>query len=255
VCVYVEVPPLDTDPVTSRSVLPALQPPWPGEVVEVASTVVWPLDFHVSVPPAVNDDPVPVADLLVGDFGVHFLMVMLLEIFPDTFLHTTPVIVTEVVAFLVSEVVATDTLPGPVLRVFVTPFKMSENLSPAFTVSENSVRQVTVVPLVTEQLSTSRLVVVSISRPPLNEPNVVPVGSVTVTFPTKAAKAPVEELLKPIVQFDSTPAPVEPGVTDRPVTDLAGVIETGVVAGVTSEVVETETVLDPLVLGLVTPRR
>ncbi len=55
----------------------------------------------------------------------------------------------------------------------VNPFRMREKLSAALTVWEKMARHLTVVPLRTEQLSTSWPMVLSTSRP-VKEPKVVP---------------------------------------------------------------------------------
>jgi hypothetical protein len=68
-------------------------------------------------------------------------------------------------------------------------------------------------------------------------------------------KPPEAEVVKPAVQTASAPAAVDDGVTDRLFTALAVVMETEAVAALVSEVVDTEVVADPVVVGLVTPLR
>jgi uncharacterized protein YqjF (DUF2071 family) len=84
----------------------------------------------------------------------------------------------------------------------------------------------------------------------------VPVGRVTViVLPADPSRAPEDEVVNPIVQVESAPAADEDGVADNDVTDVVVAIEIEAVAGVVSELVDTDTVAGPGVVGLVTPFR
>jgi hypothetical protein len=90
----------------------------------------------LNVPPDVNDAARPVANLFVFDFGVHFEMLTLPDIFPASFAHMMPLAVvmeTEAVAALVSEVVDTEVVADPVVVGLVTPLRVTDSWSPAFT--------------------------------------------------------------------------------------------------------------------------
>jgi hypothetical protein len=65
--------------------------------------------------------------------------------------------------------------------------------------------------------------VVSVTVPPVNDPRVVPVGSVTVmVLPADPSRTPEDEVVNPIVQVESAPAADEDGVADNEVTDVGG---------------------------------
>ena len=71
---------------------------------------------------------------------------------PETLAQVTPVMVTGAVLALVSTVVATETVVGPVVRVLVTPSRTTVKASPAAEPGGKYTKQDTVVPLATEQL-------------------------------------------------------------------------------------------------------
>jgi hypothetical protein len=82
----------------------------------------------------------------------------------------------------------------------------------------------------------------------------VPAGSVTVmVLPAAPSRAPEDEVVNPIVQVERAPAADEDGVADNDATDWAVVIEIEAVAGVVSELVDTDAVAGPVAVGLVTP--
>jgi|SRR5580658_606648 hypothetical protein len=84
----------------------------------------------------------------------------------------------------------------------------------------------------------------------------VPAGRVTVmVLPDVPSRAPEDEVVKPIVQVERAPAADDDGAADNDATDWAVVIEIDTEAGVVSELVDTDTVPGPGVVGLVTPFR
>ena len=83
----------------------------------------------------------------------------------------------------------------------------------------------------------------------------VPAGRVTVmVLPALPSRAPVDEAVKPTCHVAWAPAAVEVSDAVTPVTVLAAVIDTDVVPGWVSDVVEALTVAGPVVVGLVTPK-
>ena len=98
--------------------------------------------------------------------------------------------------------------------------------------------------------------VTSVTVAPAKDPRVVPAGSVKLmVLPADPSRAPDEDVVKPTVQVESAPAADEDAVADNDTTDWAVVIEIEAVAGVVSDVVDTDTVAGQVALGLVTPFR
>jgi hypothetical protein len=92
---------------------------------------------------------------------------------------------------------------------------------------------------------------VSVTREELKDPKVVPAGSVRVMALSAAlSRPPVDVVVKSVVQLVSALAAVEIKASDTPVTDRSSVIEPANEAAA-SEDVDTATLLDPTVVGLV----
>jgi hypothetical protein len=82
----------------------------------------------------------------------------------------------------------------------------------------------------------------------------VPAGSVAVmVLPALPSRSPEDEVVNPIVQVVMAPATDDEGVTDTDLTDCADVTEAEAVTDVVSELVTTLVVVEPVVVGLVTP--
>jgi hypothetical protein len=168
---------------------------------------------------------------------------------------TAGVIVVDAVADFVSEEVDTDAVTGPVVVGLVTPLRETETTSPALMEYPPEIAHETVVPLVTVQREpTVWSVVLSRTSPPVNDPMLVPVGRVTVmVLPAVPSRSPEDEVVNPIVQVVMAPATEYEGVTDRDLTDCADVREAEAVTDLVSELVTTLVVVDPVVVGFVTP--
>ena len=111
------------------------------------------------------------------------------------------------------------------------------------------------VPLATEQLEpTVRSAVVSTTVPPAKDPRVVPVGRVTeMLLPAGPSRSPDVDVVKSSVHVDSAPAADEDAVADNDVTERSAVMDVDVDTARVSDVVDTDTVAGPVVVGLVTP--
>jgi hypothetical protein len=168
---------------------------------------------------------------------------------------TAGVIVVDAVADLVSEDVDTDTVTGPVVVGLVTPFRETETTSLAPTEAPPLMAHETVVPPVAVQReATVWPVVTSVMVPPAKDPRVVPAGRVTVmVLPAVPSRSPEDEVVNPTVQVVMAPATDDWGVTDEDLTDFAEVIAAEAVTDFVSELVTTFVVVDPVVVGLVTP--
>ena len=82
----------------------------------------------------------------------------------------------------------------------------------------------------------------------------VPAGRVALmVLPAVPSRSPEDEAVNPIVQVERAPAADEDGVADNDATDWAVVMEVVVDADRVSELVRTFVVVDPVVVGLVTP--